>query len=420
MKSTITEPTSWKKIIHCEIPDEDYHKEFELKLKEYKKKVKLPGFRQGKVPESILNNRFGQSIKADVLDDIINKTFKQVCTEKKIIPICEPKINELKAEVNQPVTFSIEFEVDPAIEIKGYKKLKIKTSPKKIKDSDVDAALDELKDRMAKLEDVDRASKKGDYVSLEYLKAVVDGQIKNDIKSPNYPIEIGKGTLKDFDKGLIGLTAGQESTFSVKFPKEYHVADVAGKSAEMTVKVTKVQEKIVPEINEEFLKNAGNFADVEALRAAVRQDLEAQDKDRVLRESHDKAIDAVIEDNDFEVPPSRVEGYIDHVLEEEAKYHPPGKGPTREAIAERFRENGIRAIKRYRIIDYIAKKENIKATQEEVDNKIKALADTYKQSFEEVKDRLRKSGATLRIREDIIERKVLDSLIGDLPWEKSE
>ena len=417
MKTTIEQPKSWQRVIHVEISDEEVQKEFQTKLNKVRKEIKLPGFRPGKVPPDLAKSRFGPAIRMEVIDDLVNKSFREACSENNINPVNEAKISDLKVKEENPVTFKAEVEVDPQIEIKEYKKIKIKPMLNKVKEADVDTALNNLRERMAEIKDVDRASKKGDLVSIDYLSATVDGEPKNDLIPPKYPIEIGKGTLKDFDKGLIGFSAGEETDISVKFPKDYHVADIAGKTAELKIKVNKVQEKIIPEVNEEFCKKVGDFADKEKLLEAIRMDLEAQEKERARVEAHNKAIDVLIEKNDFEVPPSRIEFYLDKVIEDQARYYPPGKAPDRKEVSEKFREGGIRAIKRYRIIDFIANKEKIKATQEEVDERIKGIAGQYQKPFEEMKTILRKDGTTMRIREEMREQKTLDMLISEIPWE---
>ncbi len=126
MKATISEPQSWQRAINVEIPNEDVQKEFQVKLNKYKREVKLPGFRPGKVPTKLIQSRFGPAIRAEVIDELINKSFRDACTENKVVPVSEPKISDIKAEEDNPVTFTIEVEVDPEIEITGYKNLKIK------------------------------------------------------------------------------------------------------------------------------------------------------------------------------------------------------------------------------------------------------------------------------------------------------
>ncbi len=418
MKATVSEPTSYQRIITIEIPDEEVQKESQVKLNKYKKEVKLPGFRPGKVPANMIKSRFGGAIRAEAIDDLVNNSYRDALTENKLIPVNEPKISDLKAEKEgEPVSFTLEIEVEPEIEITDYKDLKIKISPKKVKNEDVDTSLLALQERMAELKDVDRASKKDDSISFDYVDVKVDGETKEDFKPMPQMVEIGKGTLKDFDKGLLGLKKDQETTISVKFPDEYHDKTAAGKSADIIIKVKNVQEKIIPEINEEFCKKVGDFPDEKTLREAIKKDHEAREENTAVTEAHDKAVDEIIKANDFEVPPSKLSFYIDKVMEDQAKYYPEGQGPSREETEEKFRDIGIKALKRHRIIEYIANKEKVKATQEEVDARIQAYADQYQQPFDDIKKQLRKSGGTMRIRQEIQEQKTLDTLIGKIPWE---
>jgi trigger factor len=416
VKSTVLEPKTWKRVIEIEAPAEELDTVFEEKLAKVRKELSLPGFRPGKVPAPLIKQRYGESIRAEAIEEMVQKIFKEVCTEKNINPISRGVVNDFKAEKGQPLVFKIETEIDPEIEIKGYEKLKIKAAPQKIKDSDIDEAVKNIQERFAEFKDIDRASKKGDYVRLEYLKVMLDGQERNDVKNPSYPVELGaEHRIKDFDKGLIGHTAGETVELSIKFPGDYADKEVAGTKGEFTIKITAVQEKIIPEV-ESFLKKLGDFENEEALRTQLRKQMETDALQQAKTDAHDKAIDTIIKQNDFEVPPSRIEAFIDYVMEQAAREQPKNQPlPSRDEVSGKYRETAVRTIKRQRIIDYIAQKEKISATQEEVDVEINKLAVQYNQPFETFKQTLRKNGTTLRIREDLRERKTLDFLIDELP-----
>jgi trigger factor len=415
LKASLSQPKSWQRVFDIEIPEEELNAVVAEKQGTYGKRVRLPGFRKGKVPAKILQSRFGPAIRAEAIEELIQKSYEEACQRDNVVPICGARVSDLKADKAGPVRFRVETEVDPEIEVKGYKKLKVSPNPRKIKSSDIDEAVESLRERLAEVNDVDRPAATGDLVSIEYITVEIDGQQRSDFKSPQYPIELGGARLKDFDKGLQGRSAGETVEIKVKFPKDYAERSVAGKTGRFEVKILKVQEKRLPEIDEAFLKKVGDFADVEALRDRVRTDLEAKEMERAKNEAYSKAMDVLIKNNDFEVPASRVESYIDHMVEETAKYRRGGQPlPTREEIASRYRESGIRAIKRYRIIDYIARQEDIKATQEEVDGRIEHMARVYNQPFDQLKQALRKDGTTNRIRADIREQKTLDFLVGAL------
>lgn len=414
MKATVSTPESWKRIINVEVTVEETEKAYTEKLKKLRKDITLPGFRAGKVPATIINQRYKPAIKAEVIEELVQKSYEDACKEHGITPISQAKINDLKAEDDKPVSFSIETEVDPVIEIKGYDKLRIKPDIQKIKPPQVDEVFDDLRQRMATYTDLSREAKKGDYIKLEYQKVVIDGQERKDVSSPTYPVELGSNKIKEFDKALIGAKEGEILDVSIKFPKDYGDHEIAGKNGQFSIKVTKVQEQVLPEINEEFLKQMGDFKTEDDLRDRIRKDLEGRELDRAKNEAYGKVIDELIKKNPFEVPPSRITAYIDYVLEDMKKYAKEGDPvPVRDEVEQRYRDTGVGTLKRYRIIDFIATAEKIKATSSEVDREIEIMATQYHQQFEELKKRLREDGTTNRIRENIKERKTLDYLIGE-------
>ena len=173
-------------------------------------------------------------------------------------------------------------------------------------------------------------------------------------------------------------------------------------------------EKNLPELNEAFLKKMGDFSTMDMLITQVRKDLESRESERAKNEAYNGAIDSLIKNNPFDVPPSRVEEYIDRLIEEMSRYRRVNEPvPKREKVAEKYRDSAVRALKRLRIIDFIAAQEKIKAAQEEVDREIEKIAKMYNQPFDQVKQTFRQNGTANRIRADIRERKTLDFLIGE-------
>ena len=396
------------------MPQADTETLYNEKITTYKKKLSLPGFRPGKIPLGLVKSRFGKGVFAETVEDLIQKNFEQACKDHAISPINKGKIDDLKAEEGADISFSIEVEVDPEVVVDGYEKLKIKVSPQKIKDDDVEKALEDIRERSAQFIDVNRPAKKGDAVSIEYVKVIVDGQERTDFKNPTYPLELGKGQIKDFDKGLIGHGAAETVELTIKFPKDFSNDQLSGKEGEFTVKINKVSEKVLPEFTGEFLKKIGDFETVDALKEHVKKDLERRELEQAKNEAYNKAIDSLIKDNPFDVPPSRVEDYIDHLMEEMGRYRKAHEElPSREETAKKYHESAVRALKRYRIIEFIAAKEKIKASQEEVDKEIEKIASMYNQPFDQVKQAFRQNGTTNRIRADIREQKTLDFLIGE-------
>ncbi|NLE02567.1 MAG: trigger factor [Fibrobacter sp.] len=421
MKATVSEPESWKRIIEIEVPDQEIQSAFDEKLNTYKRDMKLPGFRPGKVPANLIRQRYGSAIRAEIIDSLVQKAFQQACEENSINPVAPAKINNMEAPEGQALKFTVETEVDPKIEITGYNKLKVKPQINKIKEKDIDIAVENFRERFAEYKDVDRPAKKGDFIKLDYLKVVIEGVERSDIKNPNYPVELGgENRIKDFDKGLIGHSKDETIDLDVKFPKDYPDADVAGKEGNFQVKITAVQEKVLPELSEEFLKKL-DVTDENDLREKIKQNLEQDETSRAKNEAYNEAIEKLIEENPFDVPPARIQQFIDYMYQEALKYQRKDTpAPDRAEIEEKYRETAVKALKRQRILDYVADKENIKVTQEEVDKEIMQLAQMYNQPFETLKQTFRQNGTTLKIRSDLREQKTLDYLIGEYTPQTAE
>lgn len=414
LKVTLSEPESWKRVLDVEVSAEVVSAAIEERMKDVRRKASIPGFRPGKIPAAIVKQRFGEAIRADAIEELIQKYYQEACREKGVSPVAPGKVNAVKSDEGGPLTFTIEAEVEPAVEIKGYQKLKIKSQPEKIRSGDVDKSIESLRQRFATFNDVARPAKKGDYVMFKYQKVTIDGAERADISSPTYPVEVGTSTIKGFDKAVVGASAGQTVDADIQFPRDYPDTDIANKKGEFSLLIDKVQEQVLPELNEEFLKKLGDFKDEAALRERITKDMEEREIQRAKSDAANKAIESLIKTNPFDVPPSMVERYIDAVLEDMKERAQPGQPiPSRDEVAEKYREVGIHAMKRARIINYIAAKENIKAAQEDVDKQIQDLATQFGQPFDKLKEELRARGTTQRIRDDIRERKTLEYLIGE-------
>jgi len=415
LKTTVSEPESWKRVVEIEVPESEVDAAVDAKLAELKRGARMPGFRPGKVPLAVIKQRYGKAARAEAVETVMQGAFKSACEEHKIAPVGEAKLTDMKGgEGGEALCFTIETEVDPPVgEIKGYDKLKIKAKPVKVTDAMVDDAFNGYIDRYADFEDVSRPAKKGDFLRIRYKSVVIDGAERADLKDhcPEYPIELGgEGVFKEFDKGLSGKAAGDEAEIEVKFPKDYAETGVAGKSGVFSVEVLSVQEKHPPEFNEEFMEKLGGVT-AEKLKEEIRASIELRQQREAKQAAYDEAVQALIKDNTIEVAPSNVASLARHLLDDHLKrYNLP---EPNEEQSEAFNSLAVMMLKRIKIIDYVADKEQIKATQEDVDNEIMQMARQYGQDFDVLKQMLRKDGTTNRIRMDIRERKTLDFLIGE-------
>jgi trigger factor len=415
---TVTEKGSFKRLLNIEVDTEKLDEKFETVLKTHKKDLSLPGFRPGKVPREMIVKRFGAALRQEAVEQAVGDSFKEACAKEKIVPIAKPTVKLIENKAGAPLKYEAEIEIEPPVDITDYKDLKVKIEPAKTGDTDVDKVLEEIRERMATLKSVDRPIKAGDFAELEYRKVDVEGQEKKEVKGPQHPVEIGKSKMQAFDNGLVGMAQGEEKAVAFDFPKDYADKGLAGRHAVITVFIKSVKEKEVPKLDDAFAKAASpDIENLPALRKRVHEDLEAENRRVALDKAHNQAIDEVIKRNPFDVPDSRVAAYLDYSFESFQKQYPQAN-VTREEFDKRNRELVIRDLKRYRILDQIAKKENLKAQQAEVDNEIRKLAEYRGAAFDQLKAEFKRTGRVMDIRDNIREQKTLNFLTGNPPEAK--
>jgi trigger factor len=408
VKIDVQEPTQCKRVLDIEIPSEEVKKEFQKKIGKYRQTAQVPGFRKGKVPVNIILTRFSKAIMSETVEELINHSFDTALKEKQMVPVNQATIDKVDYGDDKPLKFQAEFEIEPQVELSKYTGLGIEIKQDAVDDKNVEQVLVDLRDRMASFTKAERASKKDDYIKYSYSKVVVDGKERADYKNPEYPVPIGDAKIKEFNKALVGIRSGEEITVKFNFPKDYEAEEVRGQAAEFTLNVHEVLEKKLPELDDDFAKKIGNYQTVEELKNRVRDDLVKNAEQASRNKGWEKVLGSLIEHNELIVPDSRVDHYAELMFAQMKKQNTTLE---KDEALPRYRELGAREIKQQKIIDWVAKKENIKASQEEVDEKIKEFAESRKQNFEELKERFRKEGTTLMIRNDIKEQKTIDWLL---------
>jgi len=416
LKTTVSEPEVWKRVVEIEVPESEVDAAVDAKLAGFKRTAKLPGFRPGKVPIAVIKQRFGKAARAEAVEELMQGAFKSACEEHSIAPVGESKLADMAGgEAGETLRFTIETEVDPPVEIEGYDTLTVRAKPVELTDAMVEAAFNDYIDGYAKFEDVARPAKMGDFLRIRYKSVTIDGADRPDLKDhcPEYPIELGgEGVFKEFDKCLTGKSAGDEAEISVKFPKDYADTGVAGKTGEFSVELLSVQEKHLPETNQEFFEKIGGTS-AEAVKDEIRKSMEARLSHEAKEAAHNEAIEELVKKNTINLAPTAVDTLARRLIEDYFKR----SGKSAEELNDKWLEQfyGVAALmlKRVKIIDYVADKEKIKATQEDVDKEIMQIARMYGQDFDTLKQTLRKDGTTNKIRLDIRERKTLDFLIGE-------
>jgi len=403
----VAERGATERELDLEIPGENLESLVETKIETYRKKINLPGFRPGKLPKDVVKKRFGASIRAEAIEDLVDKSIREALTEKKILPVAPGQVEKLDAPEAGPIKVKYLFEVDPEIELKDYKGLGVKLDKTEIKDADVDARIEEIRNQTAQIVRPERASQTGDLITARYQKILVEG-VEMPAPVPVFQAELGKG-IPAVDAALTGASVGQELAIDFTFPADYQDASQAGKAARYEVVVEGVFERKLSDVTDEWASQLGPFKTLADLRDRVRKDLEQHAENTAKQKAHDEAMDIVLSRNPFAVPKARVEHFVnwqrDRMIRQGAQV------PELPELMQVFGAEAEKQLRRQRAIEWIAEKEQIKATTEEVDARIKEMAEQAGISAEDAREELRKSGRLMEVRESIRMEKTADWLV---------
>jgi trigger factor len=411
-----------KREIEVEIPAQEVTRETELQIQRYQKSARLPGFRAGHVPASIIRQRFGEGLKNDVVEALVPKYFRKEAEKLGLIPVSQPRVTDLHIHDGEPLRFKASFEVLPEIHVEGYKELRAEKPEISVTDEEVEQALNNVREQHATFTSVEeRPLADGDFA-----QASMDGQPKDSaadsgtqpVRMDEVLIEIGgKNTMPEFTEHLRGASAGEERTFEVSYPADSQDKRLAGKTFVYTVKVQAIKQKNLPELNDEFAKELGEFADLNQVRRQIRENKEAEKRHKAEHEAKDKLVAELVKRNDFEVPESLVERQIDLRLERGLRAL-AAQGMKMEDLKKMDlprlragqREQALHDVKSSLLLDRIAELESIGVSDEALDKEVQALATQTKQTTEAVRARLTQDGGLDRIRSRIRNEKTLDFL----------
>jgi len=410
--------------ISVEIPAAEVTRETESQIQRYQKSARLPGFRAGHVPASIIRQRFGDGLKNDVIEALVPRYFRREAEKQSLIPVSQPRITDLHMQDGDPIRFKASFEVLPEIQVEGYRELRADKPEITITDAEVDEALNTLREQHAAYATVEgRALTEGDFAQASMDGKPKDGKdvkeaAANPVHMDDVLIEIGgKNTVPEFTQNLIGATAGDERTFDVSYPEDISDKRLAGKTFVYQVKVNGIKQKTLPELNDDFAKELGAFSSLDAVRKQIRENMEAEKRHSTERAAKDKLVADLLKRNDFEVPESLVDRQIDLRLERGLRAL-AAQGMKMEELKKMDlprlragqREQAVNDVKSSLLLERIADLEKIQVNDEEMNRELEALAKQSKQTSEAVRARLTEDGGLDRIRMRIRSEKTLDFL----------
>tara|TARA_B100000315_G_scaffold176385_1_gene164890 strand:+ start:21304 stop:22608 length:1305 start_codon:yes stop_codon:yes gene_type:complete len=424
MKIDIKEIGPCTKQLKIEIPLEIFSQEEEDAYRELGKKVKVPGFRKGKIPKSYLKKLYHDRVKGDVLNKIIPESYYKAVEEKDLKPVGSPKLENIKHEENSPITFSATIEIIPPFEIKKYEGLEFTKKIAKITDEDIDKEFEYIKDRYAAFEEItNRPAKEGDLVVVDF-KGFVDGSATQKEETKNYPLIIGANNLlEDFEKGFIGLNKNEEKEFTVTYPASHPNKDLADKEVLFKVRVNEIKIKKLPEITDQFIKDEmGKEKTVAELREEVRQHQEKRGKAMSETALYLDVINKLIEMNPLEIPQILIEDQINFMVEDfKNKMRLRGmKDDSMKIDRENFSEDAVRVIKGELIRQKISESEKIEIDQNQIDSELEKFAAEKKMAKEKLRVSMQKDDSYNNFLNELKRKKTMDFILSKLTIKEVE
>jgi trigger factor len=384
--------------------------------REFARVARVPGFRPGKAPVTLIRRRFADDIKSEVLQSLVPEQFERAVSEKKIVPVTQPQIDQVDFAESGPVKFRATFEVLPEFELGPYKDLEVEIDDVKVSDTDVDKAVEEIRERAATFVPVEsRPIADGDYAQLK-LKGVPAGGGEQ-VEADSVLCHVGgEETMDAFNEHLRGANTGEHKNFEVSYPADYPDPKLQGKTYSYAVEILGVKQKKLPELNDEFVKDVSDSKTLEEFRAKVRENLEAARDQKQNQQTREKILAKLVETHNFPVPDALVEHQMDSRLERTVRglaaqgVDPRAVNVDWVSLRRRQRDRATEDVKAEILLDRIATAENIDVTQEEIDQEIAALAQRSGESATAVRANLTRQGALDRMKSKLRSDKTLDWL----------
>ena len=415
MKVDVQEVGACKRRLEVEEGPEVVQQAWERAFARVQKEARLPGFRKGKVPRSMIKLHFSDDVRQEVARHLIPEVYRQALAETRLRPVEEPDLQEVTLEESAPLKFSAVVEIKPTIALGRYVGLGVTHAPKPFAETEVDEALGQMQEQHAEYRAVERPADVGDLVLVDYTLTPEGMEPRVET---GYAFTIGGGAvLPGIDEAAIGLEPGGSRRTRVRFPDDHRNEALRGRSAEALVRVTEVKEKVLPPLDDDFAKSVGEFDTLDALRAELRKGLEARREAENRRELENAVMEAALTEHPFEVPEALVLRQVGRQVERmREQMRRQGVDPDRvpwdyKKMAEELKPAAARAVRRALLIEAIAEKEGLQPSEADVEAEVERLARSSQRPAPAVRSMLERSGDLERLRISLMEKRTLDFLI---------
>lgn len=384
---------------------------YKEQLKGYAKNARVDGFRKGKVPHSIIEQRFGLAARQDVLSEEMQRAFFDVVIAEKINLAGRPTFTPNNYQPGQEFSFTATFEVFPEVELKGLENIEVEKPVVEITEADLDKMVDVLRKQQATFAETAEAAKADDRVTIDFVGSV-DGEEFEGGKASDFVLAMGQGRMiPGFEDGIVGHKAGEQFDIDVTFPAEYHAENLKGKAAKFAITLKKVENTVLPELTEEFVKKFGSAKTVEELRAEIKKNMQRELKNALTARVKNQVINGLLANNDIEVPASAVAEEVD-VLRQQAVQRFGGKPEMAAQLpAELFEADAKRRVQVGLLLSSVITSNELKVDEDRVKETIAELASAYEQPAEVVEYYAKNPRLTDNIRNVVLEEQAVEAVL---------
>lgn len=364
------------------IPADEVEEQIQSRLKNLAKNAKLPGFRPGKVPLKIIDAHYGEQVLQEVAGSLIESSLHEAFSRENLVPAGTPQIEPRSMERGKDIEFTASFDVYPEVQKLDLKGVEIERPVCEITDEDIDRTVETMRRQKVTYNPVERAAQAGDQATVDF-RGTIDGEPFAGGEAEDHQLVLGEGQfLEEFENGILGAAPGEQRTVTVAFPDDYHGEAVAGQTVEFDIRVKEVAEPELPEVNEEFAKSFGiEDGDIEAFRREIADNLARERDERVARLMRSRVLDALVGENEIEVPDTLVDREIESMISM-SKSMLEQQGMATEQFdpdREQYRADAVRRVKMGLILSEIVQKHELKADRNKVKERVERMAASYEQ-----------------------------------------
>ncbi|QDX30792.1 trigger factor [Dickeya poaceiphila] len=376
------------------------------------KKVRIDGFRKGKVPAKIVEQRYGASVRQDVLGDLMQRHFVDAIIKEKINPAGAPNYVPGEYQIGGDFTYTVEFEVYPEVELKGLDTIEVEKPLVDVSDVDVDGMLDTLRKQQATWKETDRAAATEDRVTIDF-NGSVGGEEFEGGKASDFVLAMGQGRMiPGFEDGIVGHKAGDEFTIDVKFPEDYHAENLKGQDARFAIVLKKVEERELPELTADFIKRFGvEDGSLEGLRAEVRKNMERELKGAIRNRVKSQVIDGLVKANEIDVPAALIDNEVDVLRRQAAQRFGGNEKQALELPRELFEEQAKRRVVVGLLLGEVIESNELKADEDRVNTLIDEIASAYEDPREVVEYYKKNKEMMNNMRNVALEEQAIEALL---------